>query len=337
MRAPGLTGCALLLAALASSMSALAAQQTDLLGSPALRLGSAFESTLHSTGLAAGRSGRLRTHMVMPGQRLRLGVDLEALSGTGAQYRWVDSAESHATGLQPVPAGMGELLAPSVSGTYALEIQRGSDREAVPGFRLIVLVPLSEAARGKLNGYHMGAYPVASGQARYAAPKGLIEVRPHNADLRLSRHFTLKEFLTHDQPRVWPKYVYVDPRLLDKLELVMADLSARGMRAEHMVVMSGFRTPQYNRQGLSSGRATLSRHQYGDAADVWVDSDRDGYIDDLNGDGRRNILDARVILESVERVERAYPELVGGAGIYRDNGAHGPFIHIDVRGRRARW
>ena len=42
-------------------------------------------------------------------------------------------------------------------------------------------------------------------------------------------------------------------------------------------------------------------------------------------------------LPLVDRVEAKYPELVGGAGIYRDNGVHGPFIHIDARGKRARW
>ena len=30
-------------------------------------------------------------------------------------------------------------------------------------------------------------------------------------------------------------------------------------------------------------------------------------------------------------MERAYPELVGGAGTYRSTAAHGPFVHIDAR------
>ena len=88
---------------------------------------------------------------------------------------------------------------------------------------------------------------------------------------------------------------------------------------------------------MSNGRAKLSRHQYGDAADVWVDNDGDWYMDDLNRDGRSDTGDVRVMLRAVEAVERKYPELLGGAGIYRDNGAHGPFIHIDTRGSKARW
>ena len=140
---------------------------------------------------------------------------------------------------------------------------------------------------------------------------------------------------THNEPAVDPPIV--DPRLLDKLELVLAELEAEGIGAERMVVMSGFRTPQYNRRGLGRGRARLSRHQYGDAADVWVDNDGDWYMDDLDGDGRRNTRDARVMLGAVDRIEARHPELAGGAGVYSDNGAHGPFIHIDARGYRARW
>lgn len=109
-----------------------------------------------------------------------------------------------------------------------------------------------------------------------------------------------------------------------------------GVRARHMAVMSGFRTPAYNGPG-EGGRARLSRHTYGDASDVWIDNDQDGYIDDLNGDGRRDTRDAEVILRAVDRVEAAYPELAGGAGVYRDNGARGPFVHIDARGQVARW
>ena len=60
-------------------------------------------------------------------------------------------------------------------------------------------------------------------------------------------------------------------------------------------------------------------------------------MDDLDGDGRISTRDAEVIEEAVNRVERAHPALIGGTGIYRATSAHGPFIHIDTRGFRARW
>jgi uncharacterized protein YcbK (DUF882 family) len=126
--------------------------------------------------------------------------------------------------------------------------------------------------------------------------------------------------------------------LVDKLELVISDLKAHGIPVRRMVVMSGFRTPQYNARGVGKGgRAQDSRHQYGDAADVFIDNDGDGRMDDLNGDGRVDWRDARIIEEAVERVDAAHPELIGGVGLYRATRAHGPFAHVDVRGVRARW
>jgi hypothetical protein len=48
--------------------------------------------------------------------------------------------------------------------------------------------------------------------------------------------------------------------------------------------------------------------------------------------------DGRVIGKAGERVEKKYPELVGGIGLYHPNpGAHQGFVHIDTRGYRARW
>ena len=44
-----------------------------------------------------------------------------------------------------------------------------------------------------------------------------------------------------------------------------------------------------------------------------------------------------MILRSVERVEKQFPMLVGGLGLYHAMGASGPFAHVDVRGSTARW
>ena len=76
---------------------------------------------------------------------------------------------------------------------------------------------------------------------------------------------------------------------------------------------------------------------YGDASDIFIDNDGNGWMDDLNRDGKLNIRDAEVILAAVDRVEREHPGLIGGAGVYAATSGHGPFIHIDVRGYRARW
>jgi hypothetical protein len=167
-------------------------------------------------------------------------------------------------------------------------------------------------------------------------PEGFIEVLPETVDLPVSRHLTVGQFITKDQFSVWPKYVALDMRLIDKLELVVQELNAMGIRADRVHIMSGFRTPQYNGPG-GDGRASLSRHMWGDAADMWIDNDGDGLMDDLNGDGEINLTDAAVIMRAVDRVEAKYPELIGGAGLYPTTSTHGPYIHIDARGHHSRW
>lgn len=206
-------------------------------------------------------------------------------------------------------------------------------------FSFVTLKPWVEKNGNYVNTYHVGRWP---GERRnmpdnYDNPAGFIEVTPENLDLRLSTHFTLRSFLTHDQEKVWPKYVVMREELLDKLELVLSVLESQNIPTRNVVVLSGFRTPQYNRRASFEGAAYASRHQYGDAADLIIDADHDGRMDDLNRDGTVNFRDTDVINRAVEKVEQQYPELVGGLGLYRAMGPSGPFAHIDVRGTRARW
>jgi hypothetical protein len=215
------------------------------------------------------------------------------------------------------------------------------DSAESPLFTFITLRPFSDKVKGRVGKYLLGYWPSERRRVRsplYANPDGFIEVTQENQDTPVSEHFRLRDFLTKDQHNVWPKYLVLDMRLIDKLELVIDDLVSHGFDVQHLAVMSGFRTPSYNRKGVGrGGRADASRHQYGDAADVFVDNDRDGRMDDVNRDGRVNTRDARLLLEAVERVEREYPGLAGGAGVYAATRAHGPFTHIDARGTRARW
>lgn len=215
------------------------------------------------------------------------------------------------------------------------------DAATTTGFTFINLVPFGAKQKGMLGTYRMGSWPaerrgVAS--ASYENPPGFIPVTQQTQDTRISEHFRLRDFLTKDQASVWPKYLVLREGLIDKLELVIGALMEAGVPVARMSVMSGFRTPQYNQQGVGAGgRAQNSRHQYGDAADVFVDNDGNGHMDDLNGDGRVTTADARFLAQVVERVEARHPELTGGVGIYPATSAHGPFVHVDVRGSRARW
>ncbi len=214
-------------------------------------------------------------------------------------------------------------------------------RSRVASLQIVPMVPFTMKVRGWMGMYRMGYWPGekrAVSSASYDNPLGFIEVTPQNEGLQISEHFRLRDFVTKDQSTVWPKYVVLREALIDKLELVIEELQLMGYPVEHVQVMSGFRHPFYNAQGVGKGgRARESRHQYGDASDVFVDNNYDGMMDDLDGDGRVTMLDSDLIILAVEKVEMAHPELIGGMGRYHATHAHGPFVHVDVRGTPARW
>ncbi|MCC7001141.1 MAG: DUF882 domain-containing protein [Gemmatimonadaceae bacterium] len=219
-------------------------------------------------------------------------------------------------------------------------IHRVMDPVSKEPFSFASLVPFTEKQDGKVGVYRVGRWPAEVRRPRseaYRLPAGFIEVTEENQHTQVSTHFTLGQFLTKDQRDVWPKMLLLDERLVDKLELIIVELRLAGHKAPGLNVLSGFRTPQYNARGKNSGRATDSRHQYGDAADVFVDADGNGKMDDLNGDKRIDTKDALAFVRIVEKVEQKYPSLVGGVGLYRAVPGHGPFVHVDARGERIRW
>lgn len=235
-----------------------------------------------------------------------------------------------------------DFAAPQQPGVYKLAVQLDKARRQVDDFSIITLVPFSNKRSGRIGLYYLGSWPFERGgrppRPGYANPSGFIEVTQQNENTQVSEHFKLRDFLTKTQHNVWPKYLLLNPKLLDKLELTIAELERTGHPVRNMHVMSGFRTPDYNYTGGNTqGRANLSRHMYGDASDVFVDNDGNGVMDDLNHDGRLDIRDSLLVQQAVERVEHDHPELVGGVGVYPACCGHGPFTHIDVRGYRARW
>jgi hypothetical protein len=231
--------------------------------------------------------------------------------------------------------------APKGAGIWSVLLAVGNAVRPVADLNVITMLPFSAKHGGKIGLYFVGNWPSEHGTVgpkkappgAYGNPSGFIEVTAANADTHVSEHFKLRDFLTHDQPNAWPKYLVLQPKLVDKLELVLSDLESRGVDVSGVHVMSGFRSPQYNAGGgNTAGRANLSRHMYGDASDIYIDSNGDGQMDDLNHDGKISIADSKVIEAAVDRVEAAHPELVGGAGVYTAAPGHGPFIHIDTRG-----
>ena len=281
-------------------------------------------------GELRGASGKLRAQ-ISP-----IGAPLEADSLPAGAHLQLES-----------PEASGSTSAPK-AGIWRMAVAIGNAIKPITDFSLISVRPRADKRNGRVGLYFLGNWPGESGgrvaapkaapAARYQPPSGFIEVTPENADTKVSEHFRLRDFLTHDQANVWPKYLVLELRNVDKMELVLSDLASRRIDVSGVKVMSGFRTPQYNKGGGNTGgRAGLSRHMYGDAADIYIDSNGDGVMDDLDHDGRITIADSRVVQQAVDRVEAAHPELVGGAGVYPAAAGHGPFIHIDTRGYRARW
>lgn len=284
---------------------------------------------------------------VLPDESLDLGPgQAMAPPSTDSSRRFVlpDSLRGRSGSLRFTALTAAEAAAmPGMAGSYGDSIIRVAGMVTVPSprdtFTLMVMRPFAAKRGESIGPYRLGRWPAERWMmaSNYLNPDGFIEVTPTMAGLRLSEHFQLGDFLTHDQLDTWPKYLVLEERLIDKLELVLGELVRRGVDVRNVVVLSGFRAPYYNDLRVDEGAARASRHQYGDAADILIDADGDGRMDDLNGDGRRDLRDARAISQAVAAVEQRFPELVGGLGTYAAMGPSGPFAHVDVRGTSARW
>ena len=271
---------------------------------------------------------RVRALTVLPGETVTLEVDHNPGSGYVARPA--------AGRLVPLGTGRWAWTAPPAPGLYPIQVVApdGGDTVTVQAF---VVVPYDRLQGELLNGYRIGRYPEKPlrGRAGNEPPVGFVEVTRENEDVLVSPHFRLKQFLCK-QPASSRKYVVLNERLLRALEYVLEQVNAAGYRVTTFHVMSGYRTPAYNR---SLGNVRYSQHQWGAAADIFIDENADGVMDDLNGDGRSDIRDAEVLYRLIDAAA-ARPEaqgLIGGLGKYRATAAHGPFVHVDVRDRKARW
>lgn len=153
------------------------------------------------------------------------------------------------------------------------------------------------------SGWTADVYPEEEAGAEYEAvdleaAAPLISAFP---DAQLSKNFRLSEFRPGDHTY---DLIRVSPRLVNILEEIR---SRAGDQQLH--ITSGYRPPDYNRK---VGGVSNSAHVDGLAADIYSD-----YIsvDELHDICDRTIGDR------------------GGVGYYPSQG----FIHVDLRGYRARW
>lgn len=281
------------------------------------------------------------------GRRIDYGIDFEAvLPGEDvilSAHRDIASRLTVKVEGKPLARDQRDFIwrAPANPGlrtvTVTLAPERAGEKVETVTLNIFVMVPASKVKNGYLNGYRIGQYPSPlRNLSAYRAPRGFIEVTAANASTSISPNFTLRQFLCK-QASGYPKYLVLQPQLLTKLEGLLLEVNDRGKEADSFVVMSGYRTPYYN---AAIGNAVSSYHIYGGAADVYVDvKPRDGVMDDLNGDGKQNRADATYLYRMADSYVRRHerPDLRGGVGEYGSSPAHGPFVHIDVRGASARW
>jgi hypothetical protein len=258
----------------------------------------------------------------------------EAVNGPPGDYALRASAGEAST----VAPRKWRWRAPTDAGLYPLRFDGPGERDAIT-LNVFVMVPSREVRNGFLNGYRIGEYPATplKGNPIYKPPLGFVEVTKAIQDTHVSPHFRLKQFLCKDDTSDrFPKYVVLKERLLLKLESILERVNAAGFAVETLHVMSAYRTPFYNK---AIGDVAYSMHQWGSAADIYVDKHNKDRMDDLNGDGKVDVEDARYLYDMIEKMlsDLPFARFQGGMGFYRGTSAHPPFVHVDVRGFRARW
>jgi hypothetical protein len=279
---------------------------------------------------AFGRSGEVRMRFTLPGENIA--VPLLLFGDTVAlAYAWIPVADSTAPADARPLEDAERLVAPEEPGFYRLALVRDGRRRILDDVTVTVLVPFAEKRGALLRGFRLGTYVgERRGASRAGLPEGFFAVDRELLSLPVSRHLRLRDVLTTpDTPaRGYPQYATIDTRLVEKLELVIAEVMRQADRptSPRVTVNSGFRPPSYN--ATVRGAARNSRHQYGDAADVKID---------VNRDGRFSLAEVRLVQRAVEAVERAHPDLAGGMGVYTGGRLRQPYVHIDARGTRARW
>lgn len=265
---------------------------------------------------------KLFTFFIMPGEQLNISANTAFDLGTQGM------------GVTRRSDAKYTVKAPQKPGAYTIILLRDPERIIL---NLLVLTPLDDQKGEFLNGYRIGQYPekLFNDDPIYAKPKGLFEVTAETENLQLTPNFNMQQFLSA-QEGAFPKYLIIRERLLLKLEYLLAVVQSKQIDISTFSFVDGYRTPYYNE---ITDNALYSRHLWGGAADIFIDQDKNGQMDDLNGDG---VIDDKDVMFFYNLVEAEYhkPEykkFVGGLGLYKKDEQHNGFIHIDVRGKRARW
>ncbi|MDP8245564.1 MAG: hypothetical protein P9L94_15875 [Candidatus Hinthialibacter antarcticus] len=235
----------------------------------------------------------------------------------------------------------------------------------------VCIVPyyVPEIKNGRVNGFVVGEYPdplkpehlkligdaivqqrIKDNAETYSQPKLFYEIDRETYFIKVFKNYTLGDFDL--DPRFlsmdYPRYIAIHPYILRKIDLFEQQLAADGHPVKKLKIFYGYRSPDYNigrrnRDGELTLKSPFSMHMYGLAIDFIIDEDDNLVLDDLNGDGRVTMDDAREMMKSADALDKALrdqgSELVGGAGPYphhdyyeRGEVVQTPYVHIDARG-----
>jgi hypothetical protein len=313
--------------------------------------------------------------LAIPGQRIAITLDvgsestgvLMASAGAKATASVAEQYEWSATGgtLADVMGRRLTYQCPKESGNQTVTVRcvkgvtlKGADGadvssalEATWSLRVFVQYPYDREGRGLIESFPIGVYPDENGPrapstvkeaaSSYHPPKWFAKVGKDQRATLISPHFKIGEFCS-PYSEADPTFVAVAPRLIERLESARARLVAPDRPDPRLVILRAFLSPneadQLRRKGLAL--TEFSRHLYGDAVAVIVDQDNDGVMDDLNADGKADLLDVDYlsrVFEQIERETRSY----GGLGIHAGPTdpllPKTPYLSVDCRGKRARW
>ncbi len=257
--------------------------------------------------------------VVMPG-------DSVTLSLGGMEAGWSATAGEPSSGYG---AAFG-WRAPRSHGIFHLDASSGESAEQ---YTVIVPVETCRWRTTTLNSFAIGSYGDGDGTER--KPGYFIEVGSSGMGARVTTHLTLGDFLCHVEGS-YPQYMALDLRLADKMEELLIAVQEVYPQASGIHSISGFRTPAYNAAiGNDTGE---SLHLYGMAADIWIESwPANGLMDDIDRNKRVDVYDGEYLVEIIRALEAQGRVVTGGASAYRWIPAHGPFVHLDIRGSRAVW
>jgi hypothetical protein len=269
--------------------------------------------------------------------------------GDGHYRLWLETLETY-----KVPPGVRVKSSELLAGQTVLRRKSGEIHLQVPA-------SYEEMEGGYLHGVSLGEYPnpyapgvppvVSANPHAYQPPGCFYRVDDRNRGLLVSRNFRLSSFdLTFDHwtpsYEVPYEFIALHPRLLEKLERLRSMVREEVDPQARFELLAGYRSPWYNETVKRVDRedtqtSEFSAHMYGRAADLIVDKNGDGVMDDLNGDGEINVADCRVLERLADRIDAVSEEgpdsLLGGFGVYprhdiTSRSVQTPYVHVDVRG-----